>query len=89
VSKVQEYDFDIKYINGKKNIVVDMLSRIPTTFSMTNISIDWESILLVEGSVQDERYRVVDDIIYHKYRIYLVPESKLKDKILREHMMHH
>jgi hypothetical protein len=38
----------------------------------------------MEGTNQDDRYRVVDDIIYYKERIYLVPESMLKDKILRE-----
>jgi hypothetical protein len=96
VSKVQAYDFDIEYVKGKKNIVVDALSRRPATFSMTEISTDWKSILLVEyskntfacemmeGSIQDDRYRVVDDIIYYKDMIYLVPESKLKDNILRE-----
>jgi hypothetical protein len=95
VSKVQAYDFDIEYVKGKKNIVVDALSRRPATFSMTEISADWKSILLVEyskntfscemmeGIIQDDRYRVVDDIIYYKDRIYLVPESTLKDKILR------
>jgi uncharacterized protein YpiB (UPF0302 family) len=35
VSKVQAYDFDIEYVKGKKNIVVDALSRRPATFSMT------------------------------------------------------
>jgi hypothetical protein len=38
---------------------------------------------LMEGIIQDDRYMVVDDIIYYKDRIYLVPESTLKDKILR------
>jgi hypothetical protein len=96
VSKVHAYDFDIEYVKGKKNVVVDALSRRPATFSMTEISTDWKSILLVEyskntfscelmeGIIQDDRYRVVDDIIYYKDKIYLVPESTLKDKILRE-----
>jgi hypothetical protein len=35
VSKVQEYDFDIEYVKGKKNIVIDALSRRPVAFSMT------------------------------------------------------
>jgi hypothetical protein len=60
------------------------------------ISTDWKSILLVEhskntfshelmeGIVQDDRYKVVDDIIYYEDKIYLVLESTLKDKILRE-----
>jgi hypothetical protein len=50
VSKVHAYDFDIEYVKGKKNIVVDALSRRPATFSMTEISTDWKSILLVEYS---------------------------------------
>jgi hypothetical protein len=61
---------------------------------MTDITIDWKSIILVEysknissselmeGSIQDDRYRVVDDIIYYKDMIYRVPKSKLKDNIL-------
>jgi hypothetical protein len=38
---------------------------------------------LMEGSVQDDIYRVVDDKIYYKVKIYLVLQSKLKDNILR------
>jgi hypothetical protein len=38
---------------------------------------------LMEGTIQDGKYKVVDDIIYYKDRIYLVLESTLKDKILR------
>jgi hypothetical protein len=37
----------------------------------------------MEGNIQDDRYKVEDNIIYYKYMIYIVPESKLKDKILR------
>jgi len=37
VIKVQEYDFDIEYVNGKKNIVSNALSKRPATFSMTKI----------------------------------------------------
>jgi len=37
----------------------------------------------MEGITHDDRYRVVDDIIYYKDMIYLVLESTLKDKILR------
>jgi hypothetical protein len=50
VSKVQTYDLDIEYVKGKKNIVVNALSKRPTTFSMAEISTDWKSILLVEYS---------------------------------------
>jgi hypothetical protein len=95
VSKVQTYGFDIEYFKGKNNIVADTLSRRPTAFSMTKISVEWKSILLVEyskntftcelmkGSIQDDKYRVVDEIIYYNDNIYLVLESTLKDKFLR------
>jgi hypothetical protein len=33
--------------------------------------------------VVDDRYQVLDDIIFYKDRIYLVPESTLKGKILK------
>jgi len=76
VSKIQAYDFEIKYVKGKNNEVVDALSRRPFTLSLMNISVDWKSHLLVEyskdkfsceifdGKIQDDRYKVVDDIIY-------------------------
>jgi hypothetical protein len=37
----------------------------------------------MEGIIQDDRYRVVYDIIYYKNMIYLVLDSTLKDNILR------
>jgi hypothetical protein len=95
VRKVQAYDFKIEYVKEKKNIVFDALSRRLASFSMTKISTDWKSILLVEYSkntfacelmeriIQDYRYNVVDEIISYKDRMYLLPESTLKDNILR------
>ena len=38
----------------------------------------------MDGNTQDDRYKVVDDIIYYKNWIFLVPESKLKQKIFEE-----
>jgi hypothetical protein len=38
---------------------------------------------VMDRSMQDDRYKVVDDIIYYKDRIYLVPESKLREKIVK------
>ena len=85
VSKVQAYDFEIEYVKGKNNVVADALSRRPTSLSLMSISTDWRSLLLVDysknkfacelldGRIQDDRYRVVDNIIYYKSRIYLVP----------------
>jgi hypothetical protein len=50
VSKLQAYDFDIEYVKGKKNVVVDALSRRPSVFSLAEVSTDWKSTLLVEYS---------------------------------------
>ena len=40
VSKIQAYDFEIEYVKGKHNIIVDALSRRPTTISLMEISTD-------------------------------------------------
>ena len=94
VSNVQSFDFDIEYVKGKNNVVTDALSRKPTICSLEQISADWRAQLLVEyskntfaceimdGHIHDDRYKVVNDIIYYKDQIYLVPESNLKQKIL-------
>ena len=37
VSKIQDYDFDIEYVKGKNNIVVDPLSQRPS-FSLMDIA---------------------------------------------------
>jgi hypothetical protein len=62
---------------------------------MSEISVDWKSHLLVEnsknkiacelmdGQLQDDRYRIIDDIIYYKGRIYLLPESFFKKRVLQ------
>jgi hypothetical protein len=95
VTKVHTFDFDMDYVKGKKNIVADALSRRPVSCSLMEISADWKSHLLVEysknkfscevmdGQIQDERYRVIDDVILYKDRVYLVPDLGLKKKILR------
>ena len=81
VRKVQAYDFEIEYVKGKNNVVTDALSRRPTSFSLSSISTDWRELLLVEysknkfscelldGKIQDDRYRIIDDIVYYKNRI--------------------
>ena len=38
---------------------------------------------LLDGQVQDDQYRVIDDVIYYKGRIFLVLKSMLKRKILQ------
>jgi hypothetical protein len=83
------------YVKGKRNIMVDALFRRPTGCSMMDIYTDWKAHLLVEYSkknfscevmdehVIDDRYRVLDDVIFYKDRIYLVLESTMKGKILK------
>jgi hypothetical protein len=81
VMKVHAFDFDTEYVKGKKNIVADALSRRPTTCSLMEISTDWKSHLLVEysknkfacevldGQIQDDRYRVIDDVLSSLYTL--------------------
>jgi hypothetical protein len=92
VTKVQTFDFDVEYVKGKKNIVAGALSRRPATCSLMEVSADWKSHLLVEysknkfasevldGQVQDDRYKVIDDIIFYKDRVYLVSGSRAQEE---------
>ena len=93
ISKIQAYDFDIEYVKGKNNVVADALSRRPATLSLMSLDADWKARLLVEysknrfacevldGQVADDRYRVIDEIIYYRDRIFLTERSQLKNKI--------
>jgi hypothetical protein len=95
VRKIQACNFDIEYVKGKNNVVANALSRRPSTYSMSEIFIDWKSLLLVEysknkfacelmdGQIQVDSYRIMDDIIYYKGRIYLVLGSSFKRKVLQ------
>lgn len=78
VSKLQGYDFDIKLVRGKNNVVADALSRNPKFCSLSEISATWKDRILAEyaktqhacdaldGKIDDERYKVLQDIIYYK-----------------------
>ena len=95
MSKIQAYDFDIEYVKGKSNVVADALSRRLAALSLMSIDADWKAQLLVEyskehfaceildGLLTDERYRVMDEIIYYRDQIFLANNSKLKEKILQ------
>jgi hypothetical protein len=58
--KLQAYYFDIEYVKGKKNAVVDALSRRPEICSLIEISTDWKSHLLVEYSKNKFSCEVMD-----------------------------
>jgi hypothetical protein len=95
VSRIQAYDFDIEFVKGKNNVVVDALSKRPSSFAMTGVSIDWKDHLVMEyakdqfacqlldGQVQDDNFKVINDLIYYKGRIFLVPGSAFKAKVLQ------
>lgn len=50
VSEIQAYDFDIEYVKGENNVVVDALSWRPAALSLMSIDADWRAQLLVEYS---------------------------------------
>jgi hypothetical protein len=74
--------------------MVDALSRRSATCSLMEISTDWKSHLLVEysknnftcevmdGKIHDDRYRVINDVLFYKDRVYLMQDSGIKKKIL-------
>jgi hypothetical protein len=94
MTKVHAFNFNIEYVKGKKNIMADALSRRPVTCSLMEISTDWKSHLLMEysknkfscevmdGKISNDRYMVIDDVLFYKDRVYLVSDSGLKKKIL-------
>jgi hypothetical protein len=40
VRKIRDYDFEIEFVKGKNNVVVDALYRRPSVYVMTNILVD-------------------------------------------------
>jgi hypothetical protein len=95
VSRIQAYDFDIEFVKGKNNVVADALSRRPSIFAMTGVSVDWKDHLVMEyaedqfacqlldGQVQDDNFKVINDLIYYEDQIFLVPGSAFKAKVLQ------
>ncbi|XP_059066458.1 uncharacterized protein LOC131857759 [Cryptomeria japonica] len=77
VNKLQSYDFDISYVKGTQNIVVDALSRCPRLSSMATMYEDWKHLIIekyaknlwassiVDGTVKDNRIsRRVGQVAY-------------------------
>ena len=75
VSKIQAFEFDIEYVKGKNNVVVNALSRRPS-ISLMDVTENWKATLEVEyakdkfscelfdGTNNDDRYNVLEGIIY-------------------------
>jgi hypothetical protein len=38
---------------------------------------------LLDGQVQDDKFRIINDLIYYKGQIFLVPGSTFKAKVLQ------
>ena len=60
VSKIQDYEFYIEFVKGKNNVVADALSRRPSIYAMTDISVDWKALLLVEYSKNRFSYELMN-----------------------------
>jgi hypothetical protein len=85
---------NIEFVKGKNNVVVDALPQRPSIYAMTNVYVDWKDHLVMEYAkdqfacqlmdwqVQDDNFRIIDSLIYYKGRIFLVPGSAFKAKVL-------
>jgi hypothetical protein len=95
VSRIQFYDFDIDFVKGKNNVVANALSRRPSILAIIGITVDWKDQLVMEYAkdqfacqlldeqVQDEDFKVINDLIYYKDQIFLVFGSAFKAKVLQ------
>lgn len=63
VSKIQAYNFDIDYVKGKKNVVVDALSRKPATCTLIELTKDWKAHLSIEYARNQFACMLFDKII--------------------------
>lgn len=78
-------------------MVVDALSRQPCLKTITSIAADWKYDIIskyakdpqaneiLEGHFPNEEYKVIEEIILYKGRIFVVPNSKVKGKVLKEY----
>ena len=92
MSNIQAFEFDIEYVKGENNVVDDALYRRPC-ISLMDVAENWKATLEVQyakykfsyelfyGTNNDDRYKVLEGIIYYKGRIYLVSNSSLKEEI--------
>ena len=63
VSKIQAYDFDIEYVKGKKNVVVDALSRKPIACTLVELIEDLKAYLFAKYAKNQFACALVDKII--------------------------
>lgn len=89
MSRLHAYVIDIVYVEGKNNVVANILSRRPHLCYLVEITADWRELIsakyakefsatiIIEASIQDGRYNVINELNIYKERTYLVPNSKL------------
>ena len=65
---MSEYDFEISYIKGKENVVVDALSRRPRTFSLLALKVNLREQIL-EKLFEDSWYLKVISVIQNGKQI--------------------
>lgn len=97
MSKIKAYEFDIEYVKGTHNIVANALSRHPCLNTITSIMKEWKNDIIpeyakdslaneiLEGRIPNDEYKVNEDIILYKNRVYLPANTRMNDKILREY----
>jgi hypothetical protein len=48
VRRIQAHDFDIEFVKGKNNVVVDGLSKRPSILAIIGVTVDWKDHLMME-----------------------------------------
>ena len=90
---------NIEYVIGKKNMATNASLKMPAISTLSQVSKNWRAHFLLEYSrntfacqlmdkqFQDDRYKVVEDVIYYKDKIFLVPKLKMKMIIGEIHIL--
>ena len=96
MSKIQAYNFDIEYVKGVNNGAADALSRRSHINHISCIS-GWKediiadyakdqiAIEVMEGKISNGDFKISNDLIFYKGRIYLTPKSKVNKLIMKEY----
>jgi hypothetical protein len=99
MEKLSTFDMGIIHKKGKDNIAVDALSRKDeevNAYATTIFIPDWlngiqveyakdpESNSIINNLDQNPKFEWKNDILWYKSRIYLIPSSQFKMKVLRE-----
>ena len=97
ISKIQAYDFDIEYVKGTHNVVVDALSKQGQLNTITSIIDNWKDEIvaeyandprtneIMEGNITNDEIKIVEELILYRGRILLATNSKVKKKIMKEY----